>query len=161
MAVARIAAIKQEFLEAQEESPEADSDPVQIRERILQLCRQHPKGVSDEMISKDQPQVDTHKRMTALQWLLGEVNQIIRGNQCFVLRLGLAITLFLHHRVVFCTHYHGNDSEEELIPLTLPVCSLCAFFYRKEQCDPCYSASGHVLWIYSVLYHLCVQVCLR
>ena len=84
MAVAQIAAIKQEQVETQEESPEAHSDPVQIRERILQLCRQNPKGVSDQMISRDQPQVDTQNRMKALQWLLGEVIKGIRGLQCCV-----------------------------------------------------------------------------
>lgn len=76
MAVAQIA-IKQEQLEAQEESLEGASDPVQLEERILELCKLYPKGISDDVITKDQPHIDTSKRVKALQRLLS----IVRGRE--------------------------------------------------------------------------------
>ena len=75
MAVAEIA-IKQEILSVEGENSGAipAADPVNLEERILQLCAKHPKGITDQMIVADQPAIDTVKRMKALQRLLSMVS---------------------------------------------------------------------------------------
>lgn len=46
---------------------------VDLEERILQLCSESPEGtISDDIISKDQPLIDTERRMKALQRLLSQ-----------------------------------------------------------------------------------------
>ena len=47
--------------------------PVELDERILNLCSQNPKGITDDIIMADQPQINTEQRMNALQRLLSQV----------------------------------------------------------------------------------------
>ncbi len=49
------------------------ADPLGLEERILTLCSQHAKGITDDVIVKDQPSIDAEKRRTALQRLLSQV----------------------------------------------------------------------------------------
>ena len=78
MAVADIAeklAIKTEapdYSEGTEAAPQT-GDPVKLEERILELCQQHAKGITDEIIMADQPMIDAEKRLKALQRLLSMV----------------------------------------------------------------------------------------
>lgn len=53
-------------------------DFVDLEERILQLCAGTPKGITDEAISRDQPLLDTERRMKALQRLLSQVGYVLR-----------------------------------------------------------------------------------
>lgn len=46
--------------------------PVELDERILNLCLQYPKGITDDIITQDQPQINTEQRMKALQRLLSQ-----------------------------------------------------------------------------------------
>ena len=75
MAVADIAnstfQVKQEEEEAVVSSGEFD--PVQLEEKILQLCSENPKGVTDEMIIAEHV-VNTEQRLRALQRLLSRVS---------------------------------------------------------------------------------------
>ena len=75
MAVADIAnstfQVKQEEEEAVVSSGECD--PVQLEEKILQLCSENPKGVTDEMIIAEHV-VNTEQRLRALQRLLSRVS---------------------------------------------------------------------------------------
>lgn len=48
---------------------------VDLEERILQLCSESPKGITDDMIIKDQPRIDTERRLKALQRLLSQVSE--------------------------------------------------------------------------------------
>ncbi len=79
MAAAQIASIKEEFLEdtvTHETTPTSHAQPVSLvdlEERILQLCSEFPKGISDDTIIKDQPLIDVERRMKALQRLLSQV----------------------------------------------------------------------------------------
>ena len=77
MAVAEIAAeaIKQELAKSVEDP--SGSDPVSLEERILELCAENPKGVTQETIAADQPKMDTDKLMKALQRLLSMVDQAL------------------------------------------------------------------------------------
>ena len=79
-------AVKKEPLEEQESykspsatvsSSQAIAEPpvnlVDLEERILQLCADNPKGISEEVIKSDQPQLDAERRLKALERLLTQV----------------------------------------------------------------------------------------
>ena len=48
-------------------------DPIDLEERILSLCMQNPKGIRDDVIMQDQPNITTEQRMKALQRLMSRV----------------------------------------------------------------------------------------
>ena len=48
-------------------------DALGLEERILTLCAQNSKGITDDIIVQDQPSIDAEKRMRALQRLLSQV----------------------------------------------------------------------------------------
>ena len=78
MAVARAAemVIKQEPPNpAPSHSPHEPVDPLLLGERILTLCSENPKGITDEIITNDQPFFDAGKRVAALQRLLSQVSR--------------------------------------------------------------------------------------
>ena len=50
--------------------------PVELDERILNLCSQNPKGITDDIITADQPQINTEQRMKALQRLLSQARGV-------------------------------------------------------------------------------------
>ena len=79
MAVAQVAelvTVKQEMLDspgpAHCPTPH-EVDPVYLEERILTLCGENPKGITDDVIIRDQPLIDTERRLKALQRLLSQV----------------------------------------------------------------------------------------
>ena len=43
--------------------------------RILELCRQIPKGITDAVIQNDMPQCDAQQRVMAINRLLSTVRQ--------------------------------------------------------------------------------------
>ena len=97
MAAAQYAAIKQELSDMDtSESEQGHSlqpaNLINLEERILQLCLEKPKGITDDMITQDQPLIDTERRMKALQRLLSQVN------------LSLSLSLSLSHAR---THTHS------------------------------------------------------
>ena len=51
--------------------------PVELDERILNLCLQYPKGITDDIITQDQPQINTEQRLKALQRLLSQARQCV------------------------------------------------------------------------------------
>ena len=57
-------------------APPEPVDPVHLEERILTLCAATPKGITDEMITQDQPFFDAEKRRAALQRLLSQVGSL-------------------------------------------------------------------------------------
>ncbi len=72
MAVADIAAMQ----EATEDHTATNvaPDPVDLEERILALCSIHPKGVTEDIITSDQPMITKDKIVKALQRLLSMVS---------------------------------------------------------------------------------------
>lgn len=79
MAVARVAemVVKQEPSDPPPgHAPPEPVDPVHLEERILTLCAGTPKGITDEMITQDQPFFDAEKRRAALQRLLSQVGSL-------------------------------------------------------------------------------------
>ena len=79
MAVAQVAelvAVKQEMPDIPGPShypTPHEVDPVYLEERILTLCGENPKGITDDVIIQDQPLIDTERRLKALQRLLSQV----------------------------------------------------------------------------------------
>ena len=76
MAVAQLA-VKQEMAVSVDPAPTTaisdPADPLGLEERILTLCRQNEKGITDDVIVRDQPAIGAEKRMRALQRLLSQV----------------------------------------------------------------------------------------
>lgn len=78
MAVAQLAAMKEEPPDPSDMNPGPSNpdhfDSVNLEQRILALCAENPKGITNEMIMKDQPHILVERRMTALQRLLSQVH---------------------------------------------------------------------------------------
>ncbi len=72
MAAAQLAALKQE---PQDLSTPAgpSTDHLALEQRILALCSEYPKGITDEILMTDQPNISAELRMKALQRLLSQV----------------------------------------------------------------------------------------
>lgn len=49
-------------------------DPVHLEHTILRLCRDNPKGITDNLLQTECPGVSVEQRMKALQRLLSMVN---------------------------------------------------------------------------------------
>ena len=72
MAVADIAAMQEA---TEEHATNAGPDPVDLEERILVLCTENSKGVTEETITSDQPNITKDKILKALQRLLSMVRR--------------------------------------------------------------------------------------
>lgn len=48
-------------------------DAVDLEERVAQLCKENPKGITDQMISQDMPNIPPPQRVTAINRLLSMV----------------------------------------------------------------------------------------
>ena len=60
--------------------------PVELDERILNLCSQNPKGITDDIITADQPQINTEQRMKALQRLLSQACVCVYCGVCMLVQ---------------------------------------------------------------------------
>lgn len=74
-------------------------DFVNLEERILQLCSESPKGITDGVIAQDQPLVDTERRVAALQRLLSQVYTLYTHTLCMCAQLYV-------HDACRCTYVH-------------------------------------------------------
>ncbi len=78
-AVQLVATLKQEPPDLSTPTPTPNpslgpsSDHLALEKRILMLCAEHPKGITDEILMTDQPHVPAELRMKALQQLLSQV----------------------------------------------------------------------------------------
>ena len=48
-------------------------DVVDLEERVVQLCKENPKGITDQIISQDMPNIPPQQRVTAINRLLSMV----------------------------------------------------------------------------------------
>ena len=48
-------------------------DAVDLEERVVQLCKENPKGITDQLISQDLPNIPPQQRVTAINRLLSMV----------------------------------------------------------------------------------------
>lgn len=58
--------------------------PVELDERILNLCSENPKGITDDIITADQPQINTEQRLKALQRLLSQACVCVCLSVCII-----------------------------------------------------------------------------
>ena len=49
-------------------------DAVDLEERVVQLCKENPKGITDQLISQDMPNIPPQQRVTAMNRLLSMVS---------------------------------------------------------------------------------------
>ncbi len=83
--------------------------PVELDERILNLCSQNPKGITDDIIMMDQPQINTEQRMKALQRLLSQACACVcvRVSVCLsVCGVHVSVPVFLIYALYVHTHTH-------------------------------------------------------
>ena len=52
-------------------------DAVDLEERVVQLCKDNPKGISDQLITQDMPNIPPQQRVTAINRLLSMVRLIV------------------------------------------------------------------------------------
>ena len=50
-------------------------DAVDLEERIIQLCKDNTKGISDHVILSDMPSISPEQRVTAINRLLSTVSE--------------------------------------------------------------------------------------
>lgn len=50
-------------------------DAVDLEERVVQLCKENPKGITDQLILQDMPNIPPQQRVTAINRLLSMVGQ--------------------------------------------------------------------------------------
>lgn len=62
-------------------TPGPSVDHLALEERILALCSKHLKGITDEMLTGDQPHVPAELRMKAFQRLLSQVLQLYQHSE--------------------------------------------------------------------------------
>lgn len=48
-------------------------DAVDLEERVVELCKVNPKGITDQLISQDMPNIPPQQRVTAINRLLSMV----------------------------------------------------------------------------------------
>lgn len=48
-------------------------DAVDLEERVVELCKANPKGITDQLISQDMPNIPPQQRVTAINRLLSMV----------------------------------------------------------------------------------------
>ncbi|XP_068683022.1 DNA-directed RNA polymerase III subunit RPC6-like [Montipora capricornis] len=58
-------------------------DAVDLEERVVQLCKENPKGITDQLISQDLPNIPPQQRVTAINRLLsmGRIELLKSGTQ--------------------------------------------------------------------------------
>lgn len=58
-------------------------DAVDLEERVVQLCKENPKGITDQLISQDLPNIPPQQRVTAINRLLsmGRIELLKSGAQ--------------------------------------------------------------------------------
>ena len=49
-------------------------DAVDLEERIVHLCKENPKGVTDQAVQHDMPSIPPQQRVTAINRLLSTVS---------------------------------------------------------------------------------------
>lgn len=114
MAGAQLSSLKQELAGTSEETPpmllgvSESANFVDLEERILKLCTESPKGITDDTISRDQPLIDTEKRMKALQRLLSQ-------GKIDLLKQGSALLYRLKITALSPSMTKGFEREERLV----------------------------------------------
>uniref|UniRef100_A0A8C7B4T3 Uncharacterized protein n=1 Tax=Neovison vison TaxID=452646 RepID=A0A8C7B4T3_NEOVI len=65
-----------------------DADPVEIENRIIELCHQFPHGITDQVIQNEMPHIEAQQRAVAINRLLsmGQLD-LLRSNTGLLYRI--------------------------------------------------------------------------
>lgn len=82
-------------------------DAVDLEERVVQLCKENPKGITDQIISQDMPNIPPQQRVTAINRLLsmGRIELLKSGTQL----------LYRYKDAQATTKTKGFELEEKLV----------------------------------------------
>ncbi|XP_073249039.1 DNA-directed RNA polymerase III subunit RPC6-like isoform X2 [Porites lutea] len=82
-------------------------DVVDLEERVVQLCKENPKGITDQIISQDMPNIPPQQRVTAINRLLsmGRIELLKSGTQL----------LYRYKDAQAATKTKGFDVQEKLV----------------------------------------------
>ncbi|XP_032103985.1 DNA-directed RNA polymerase III subunit RPC6 isoform X4 [Sapajus apella] len=91
-----------------------DADPVEIENRIIELCHQFPHGITDQVIQNEMPHIEAQQRAVAINRLLsmGQLD-LLRSNTGLLYRIkdsqnAGSISFFL-------SKMKGSDNQEKLV----------------------------------------------
>ncbi|KAB1262382.1 DNA-directed RNA polymerase III subunit RPC6 [Camelus dromedarius] len=83
-----------------------DADPVEIENRIIELCHQFPHGITDQVIQNEMPHIEAQQRAVAINRLL--------SMSCRLLDYPVPLCLF--NLTLFpCSKMKGSDNQEKLV----------------------------------------------
>jgi len=82
-------------------------DAVDLEERVVELCKANPKGITDQLISQDMPNIPPQQRVTAINRLLsmGRIELLKSGTQL----------LYRYKDAQAATKTKGFDLQEKLV----------------------------------------------
>uniref|UniRef100_A0A8V8TLJ3 RNA polymerase III subunit F n=1 Tax=Homo sapiens TaxID=9606 RepID=A0A8V8TLJ3_HUMAN len=66
-----------------------DADPVEIENRIIELCHQFPHGITDQVIQNEMPHIEAQQRAVAINRLLSMMTNALGLNSAIVSRKSL------------------------------------------------------------------------
>ncbi|XP_008254568.1 DNA-directed RNA polymerase III subunit RPC6 isoform X1 [Oryctolagus cuniculus] len=91
-----------------------DADPVEIENRIIELCQQFPHGITDQVIQNEMPHIEAQQRAVAINRLLsmGQLD-LLRSNTGLLYRIkdsqnAGSVSFFL-------SKMKGSDNQEKLV----------------------------------------------
>ncbi|KAM4841840.1 DNA-directed RNA polymerase III subunit RPC6 isoform 1-T1 [Thomomys bottae] len=91
-----------------------DADPVEIENRIIELCHQFPHGITDQVIQNEMPHIEAQQRAVAINRLLsmGQLD-LLRSNTGLLYRIkdsqnAGSVSFFL-------SKMKGSDNQEKLV----------------------------------------------
>ncbi|XP_036274750.1 DNA-directed RNA polymerase III subunit RPC6 isoform X3 [Pipistrellus kuhlii] len=91
-----------------------DADPVEIENRIIELCHQFPHGITDQVIQNEMPHIEAQQRAVAINRLLsmGQLD-LLRSNTGLLYRIKDSqnagpVSFFL-------SKMKGSDNQEKLV----------------------------------------------
>merc|ERR1712043_158600 len=82
-------------------------EEIDVEAKIIELCGQNPKGISDDIIKQTMPQCDIQQRVTA-------VNRLLSTNHLELLKLGSKLVYRLKDPDA-SKEIKGADAEEKVV----------------------------------------------
>ncbi|XP_027622146.1 DNA-directed RNA polymerase III subunit RPC6 isoform X3 [Tupaia chinensis] len=91
-----------------------DADPVEIENRIIELCHQFPHGITDQVIQNEMPHIEAQQRAVAINRLLsmGQLD-LLRSNTGLLYRIKDSQNA--GSVSVILSKMKGSDNQEKLV----------------------------------------------
>uniref|UniRef100_A0A8C2LBU6 Polymerase (RNA) III (DNA directed) polypeptide F n=1 Tax=Cricetulus griseus TaxID=10029 RepID=A0A8C2LBU6_CRIGR len=84
-----------------------DADPVEIENRIIELCHQFPHGITDQVIQNEMPHIEAQQRAVA-------INRLLSMGQLDLLRSNTGL-LYRIKETQNAGKMKGSDNQEKLV----------------------------------------------